>query len=286
MSRIIKLALLAIAVYFCVLLVTTGTVGDIFNSLLPGGAPLGYVNVLLLGVDDASASTQRTDTMIIATITNAGDIRLTSIMRDMLVSVEGHGARKINSAYAYGGADLAVKTVNDNFDMNISRWAVVDFSDFAALIDEIGGVRLAITRAEMDEMNKKNGHQLATYGEDVLLDGVQALRYVRIRKIDSDYQRTNRQRRLLTSVFNSIREIKDPIRLISIANSARKYVSTNVPTVSIAINAIRALAGTGQISQLRIPAEGTYESGMLDGVWSIRADLAQNAKIMKEFIYG
>ena len=191
-----------------------------------------WVNILLLGAD--SDQYGRTDTMIIASVhSGTGEVKLTSLMRDMYVPIEGHGKNKLNAASHFGtmdangdvqgGITLTLKTINQNFDMNLSKYAMVDFSAFAYIVDKIGGIDVPVTEAEMRSMNQlmqdmrvlypdidlpKN--DLTEYGDSIHLDGMQALAFVRIRKLDSDYNRTNRQRTALKAVLANYLRSKYP----------------------------------------------------------------------------
>jgi len=103
------------------------------------------INIALFGIDSADATTGRSDSIIIATIdTNHKKLKLTSIMRDSYVNISGIGNDKINHAYAFGGAQLAIKTLNENFDLNIEDFVAVNFDSLPKIIDMIGGVTVDI----------------------------------------------------------------------------------------------------------------------------------------------
>lgn len=288
LGRLVKTILLLGAAWLVVMVLSSGVIGDLIDSVTgrSGGLPGGWTNVLLLGADKSNEGSSRTDSIMVASISSGGAVKLTSIMRDTLVDIEGRGAHKINAAYAYGGAELAMRTVNDAFGLNISRYAVIDFAGFADVVDAMGGVTMSITKQEMQNMNKKNGHKLSGYGDNIVLDGVQAVRYSRIRKIDSDYMRASRQRRLIDAMMKKARTIKNPIDLVKVGSTALKAVKTNMNVVELGVMAGKVLASGGEVSQFRVPAEGTYESGTKDGVWSIRADLDSNRALLRKFIYG
>jgi len=286
LGRVVKLALLLFAAYVVITAVTSGALSGVMEGLIPDGLPGGWRNVLLLGVDKMNGASQRTDTMIVASISTGGDVKLTSIMRDTLVPMGDRGKHKINAAYAYGGAQLAMETVNECFGLNISQYVLVDFEGFARLIDGVGGIEMDITLEEMQAMNQKQGHTLLEYGPGTRLNGVQALRYARIRKIDSDYARAGRQRRVIQAIMNKIKNEKNPVRLYEIAKTGLSAIKTNISTLDMALLAGRILVGGDGVKQYRIPAEGAYESGMLDGVWAIRPDFMKNRELLRRFIYG
>ena len=103
------------------------------------------INIALFGVDAVDGEAGRSDSIMIATIdTVHKKLKLTSIMRDSYVAIDGHGNDKINHAYAFGGPQLAIKTLNENFDLNIEDFAVVNFETLPKIIDKLGGIELDI----------------------------------------------------------------------------------------------------------------------------------------------
>ena len=266
----------------------------------------GWRNVLLLGNDARSLEGNgRTDTIIIASINQqTGQIKLTSILRDTEVNIPGKKNKyKINTAFRFGGPNLAMKTVNECFGMNISEYAVVNLAGFADIIDAIGGIEMDVTYDEMKHVNnilgyyredaKQNGaykgkdfSDLETYGENTHLTGQQALAYSRIRKLDTEYKRTERQREVLTAIGNKLSK-QSTFELFGTALHLWGSIRTNISffdAVGLGMKAADALSGG--IEQLRIPADGTFKSGMFDGKWVIRADLDENTELLHNFIYG
>lgn len=250
--------------------------------------PGGYVHVLLVGVDVDSTGTSRSDTMIIASV-KKGEIKLTSLLRDTGVTIPGRsGTHRLNAAYAYGGIDLLLQTINTNFGLNITRYAMVDYDSFPRIIDKLGGVTLTVTDAEASEINRNVGgllymdvqkgimpydegkalyesELLAKGGENLHLDGLQALGYARIRSLDSDYGRTSRQRKVLSALFSQAKQ--HPLNLIGAAGTALNEIDTNMNTLEIASIALKAITG-GLPEQTRLPASGTYtdNGGMFENV--------------------
>ena len=116
----------------------------------------GYRNIVLFGVD-ARANTYdntRSDCIIIASINqDTKDVKLTSIYRDTYVYIDGYGYDKITHAYAYGGPELAINTINKNFDLNITEFVAVNFDAVVDIIDAVGGVNIPIESAELNYIN-------------------------------------------------------------------------------------------------------------------------------------
>lgn len=150
----------------------------------------------------------RSDTIMILSIDKQHDkLKLTSIMRDTYISVDGHGMTKITHAYAYGGPQLAVKTINQNFNMNIKDYVTVDFFGLEKIIDSIGGVQINVEKAEVPVMNSyitetsRIEKTVPTFVQSSglqTLNGSQAVAYSRIRYVgNADYKRTQRQRTVL-----------------------------------------------------------------------------------------
>lgn len=196
----------------------------------------GLINILLVGSDNQGEEINgRSDAMILCTInTNTRKIHMTSLMRAIYVSIPNDPDPELakywspnhalNSAYAWGGSRLLVKTIKANFRVDVDKYVEVDFQGFTDVIDELGGVPLELTEAEAAHLNGIHGTSL-TPGEN-LLDGQLALAYARIRKIDTDFVRTARQRNVLMSLFHKWKSAS-PLQLIKSANIAFSHLKTN-----------------------------------------------------------
>ena len=292
-GRLFRIALLLAVLWVVMMLVTNLPIsvgGFSLDSLFSSG----YNNILLLGADNEEGR-GRTDTIMVASL-GGGEVKLTSIMRDTLVSLEGYGQNKINAAYRLGGEQLAMDTVNRAFGLNITRYAVIDFEGFSDLIDSVGGVTVNVSKAEMQEINKgldatwkrlgdgRPIDYLKIYGEGIQLTGPQALAYARIRKIDSDYMRTSRQRAVLQSLLGKLRSNRNPIVLAKLMQTAFSTIKTNINVLEIGAIAVRLLGSGQKIEQLRLPADGAFTTGTVDGAWVIKPDLPKNRKILQAFL--
>lgn len=161
----------------------------------------GYRNIVLLGLD-SSEYTGRSDCIIIFSLNQeTNDVKMTSIYRDTYVEVPGYGYTKINHAYAYGGASLALSTINRNLDLDIKEFVTINFEIVKDVVDYVGGVEIDITSAEATQISGIS--KVGKYN----LTGEQALAYGRIRKIDSDYKRTERMRTVINAVFNKVKKM-------------------------------------------------------------------------------
>ena len=286
MARLFRATVLVAVVCFAVWLFSSGALGDLLNSMgLPNVLPGSWTHVLLLGSDESVAGMSRTDSILIASISSTGQVKLTSVMRDMLVSIPGKGQQKINAAYAFGGAELAMKTVSEAMGVNIGRYVLIDFAGFADMVDAVGGVEVNVSKQEMAAMNRKKGNKLSQSG-DVVLNGIQALRFSRLRKLDSDYMRASRQRAVLTALLKRVRSEKNPFALMSIGMTALSKIQTNIGVLELGWMGTRVVINGGQMQQFRIPVDGTFNSGMQNGTWSIRANMEKNRTLWNTFIYN
>lgn len=257
-------------------------------------------NILLLGTDsrDVTKYYGLTDTIVILSVnTRTNEVRLTSIMRDTWVKIYGRGEEKINAANSRGGPELVMRTVNEYFGMNISDYVLVGMEALADIIDEIGGVEISVSEEEMKQINTQlkydaeefelnNSEPLEMYGDNIMLNGNQAVAYARIRSIDSDYVRTERQRNVLVAIVRKLQN-RDVASTLGIVGTLLGYVNTNLTFSEVALlSGIGLQVDLNGIEQLRLPADGTYTTVTENGIWSIRADFDRNTVILHEFIYG
>lgn len=166
-------------------------------------------NFVIFGIDDVGYTPQdinRSDTIMIVSINqDQNAVKLISVLRDSKVPIKGYDPQKINAAYAYGGSGLAIDTLNDNFHLKLRNYITLDFAEMTQLIDMIGGVDVELTWEEADIINSENPESEWVGEGENHLDGAQALSYSRIRKIDSDYDRANRQQNVMNAVLHKIR---------------------------------------------------------------------------------
>lgn len=164
-------------------------------------------NIAIFGIDSKDSNKGRSDaTMILSIDYEHNKIKLCSIARDTLVYIPDKDVyEKFTHAYAYGGAELAVKTLNVNFNLNITDYVAVNFSEMADIVDMLGGVQVDLTQGEISYMGS-DGKSLSP-GSSVTLNGAQAVTYSRIRHLDNDNMRASRQREVLSSIFSKARNM-------------------------------------------------------------------------------
>lgn len=260
-------------------------------------------NIALFGVDSrTSANRGRSDAIIILSVDERhGKVKMTSVLRDSAIEIEGRGADKVAHAYAYGQAPLAIKTLNQNFNLNIQEYVSVNFMSLSAVIDKLGGIEIEITEAERNEINRLINLPTSGYaalGLDctlvrnsgkVHLSGVQAMTYARIRKIDSDNKRASRQQVVLNKLFEKARSLK--------TTDYPGLIRTVLPLLetSLSYSDIIGLSGILMheglsLEQMTIPdksIEGINLSSGYDanGRWVWKFDRTVAAQALNKFIY-
>lgn len=243
----------------------------------------GVMNIVLLGIDSRGFSGNiRSDSIIIVSLDRKNNnIKLTSIMRDTYVHIPGRDMEKLGHAYAYGGSELAMETINKNFNMDIENFITIDFTGFEKVIDAINGVEIELSPDEASYINMDDcGKQL--------LDGEKALEYSRIRMIgNGDYERTERQRRVLEETFKKIIAM-NVTKYPKLLNIFLPLVKTNIPrmqALDLATEIIKSRVRS--VEQFRIPADGYAEDKKINKIfYVVPVTMEDNIALLKNFIYG
>ena len=247
------------------------------------------INIMLIGQDRRPGQgRQRSDSMILLTVNKSrGTITLTSFMRDQYVRIPGYKNNKMNSAYAFGGMKLLNETMEVNFGVKVDGDIEVDFNNFEKLIDMLGGVDIKLTSKEANYLNTGSGWNLSAGTQR--LNGKQALAYSRIRKLDSDYRRAERQRTVITSLINRYKDLSLP-EMLSMIEDVLPLVTTNMSKneiIDIAVDVAPMLAGA-QMNTMRIPVDGTFRQGTvrvrpgLAAWFQYDIDFAANRKVLRD----
>lgn len=214
-----------------------------------------YTNIALFGVDSRANELKektRTDCIIIASINNkTKDVILASIYRDTFVYIADHGYTKINHAYAFGGPELALSTINKNFDLNVTDFITVNFSVLTEVIDLLGGVDIEITKDELDYVNayakdvaKINGKKTKKIPSAGLqtLTGIQATGYCRVRYTSGgDFTRSQRQRTVMNQIVKKAKS-SNPVTLYKILDEVLPQIYTSLDTNTLVKLASGALS--------------------------------------------
>ncbi|MEE0931160.1 MAG: LCP family protein [Acutalibacteraceae bacterium] len=260
---------------------------DLFDGTLLNDPKI--LNIMIFGEDAGADSTTdygRSDTMIMLSIDNRHkQIKLTSFMRDMLVTIpctddagNDYGLDKLNAAYTLGGAELSVKTIESNFGVDIDRYAIVNFESFKSIIDALGGIDINLTQDEIDYinwqtyLNKQSEERYEITDEPGLvhLNGRQALWYARNRGYEDeehpefvvsgdDFDRTSRQRNLMRTLMERFKKASFT-EIVKIVGEIGPMVTTNLKKdeiTTLVANSPTYLAYN--IQEFRLPTGDCYK---------------------------
>lgn len=228
--------------------------------------PLGddkLLNILLVGQDRRPGQgRQRSDTMIICSVnTETKEVALISFLRDLYVQIPGYSDNRLNAAYVFGGFKLLKETLYENFGVSVDGCFEVDFDGFRKVIDIVGGVDINLTAAEAKVIG---GGAKAGMNH---LNGKNALEYARIRKIDSDFNRTKRQRNVIMAAFKEIRNCS-LAEFNAMLNEALPSVTTdlsNSQITSLVLQLSPIVSGL-KLKSYNVPTAGNYKNAMIRGM--------------------
>lgn len=296
-------------------------------------------NIALFGVDSRNDSfTGLSDVIMILTVDNKHrKVKMTSILRDTKVHIEGEMLdgdymdwdTKINNAYYYGGPELAIRTLNRNFGLDITDYVTVNFANMAAIVDAFGGVDIAVTAEETREINRnlwalsqevldqmEADREEGTYSdhryseivrEDFIpdasgeldvnsgnyvastlhLNGNQAVAYSRIRNVGDDYERAERQHKVMAALIGSI-EHKSFSDYPGLIKQMMPYCETSLGLADI-VGLTPILTGDFEISSIKIPDPACetdlYDGPAEDNINYLTFDLTQASKRISSFIF-
>lgn len=199
-----------------------------------------YTNYAFFGIDSQTGSMSdrgnRSDSIIVVSINNSTkEVKLLSIYRDTFLNINGKYS-KINAAYSWGGPELAISTINRNLDLNIEKYATVNFKILANIVDAVGGIEVKVDKSiiknlnsYIKDMNRINGGNSSTIKSagTYTLDGNQAVAYSRIRyTAGGDLARAGRQREVLEKIFEKGK--KNPLKMMSVMDEVLPQVKTNM----------------------------------------------------------
>ena len=265
------------------------------------------INILLIGLDSRyNVNVGLSDVMMVVSICpSEKKIVLTSFLRDTYVNIPGYGANRLNAAYSLGGPSLLVETIEKNFGLRIDRYATSNFFAFVEVADYIGKIRIYLNEKELSVLNdhiywtnnilyKQNSNAYnkkkdrienkgAGYYE---LNGVQALAYARIRKIDNDFGRTNRQRTVMVALYNEVRDMS-PVQWNEVLKKILPMITTNLTEsdiLKIMLN-IGAYMKYDMVS-ISVPPADNYRYMMIGNRAVIGVDINYVKQYLEENIYG
>ena len=278
----------------------------------------GVKNIALFGVDARERENEgRSDVMMVLTADSRNrQLKLASLMRDSEVYIEGYGYDKLTHAYAYGGPSLAVRTINENFNLDIEDYVTVNFYEMAEIVDAFGGVELELSGEEMLEVNRNlwnlsreveeeggdSGIRHDDYftatdgthnmvdgeyvGQKVKLNGRQAVAFARIRELGGDGERTSRQHQVLAGLMDQVRP-GNLLRLPAMARGVLSHSETSLNLAGLAGLTPFALGGF-QLESATFPGEGegAYGAYNEEESWVLRFDQDLMVQNLHQFIFG
>ncbi len=252
-------------------------------------------NIAVFGVDSRNGEdTGNSDAIMIVSIDgNKGKIKMVSIARDTYVNLPKYGKTKITHAYSYGGPELAMATLNENFGMDITDYITVNFEQLAEIIEQMGGIDVELNEAERQELNKyvAPGVEKIQQTGAVHLNGEQAVSYSRIRKCDSDDMRTSRQRKVMLCLFEKAKELS-PFQYPSYIKILMPMMETSMTDSEILQLAPVAMNKNLMLEQDSFPNDYIQTDGYktkteVEGVelWVYHYDLQEATNMLQKFIY-
>lgn len=243
-----------------------------------------WVNVLVLGTDTGNLKLNygRTDAMLIASINaKSGKVKLTSIVRDLYVDIPFLKMQnRINTANAFGGPLLAVKTANEVLGLNINRYCSVNFRGFSRIVDYLGGVELLLAPEEAALAGAPASDQ------PQLLNGEQALAYARIRQTDNNFGRNERQRKLLGAMLDKVKR-SDFGTVMDIVFEVFRAIATDLTTAEVVALLPAVLDNQDSLEMLSLPQDGSFSYFTTEwGAAVVKYDQEALKETFHSFVYG
>lgn len=277
-----------------------------------------YTNFVMFGVDsrNGEVDSSNSDSIMIVSIHNTtGEVKLVSVYRDTLLGIydsEGNLSKyfKVNSAYAAGGPEAAINTLNMNLDMDITDYVTVNFSGVAEIIDTLGGIKVNLTKAELAQLNTHMKSTISSTGQyappvkksgkNIKLNGIQATTYCRIRKatfydpetdeaISNDFGRAARQRLVITKLIErakkaGITELQDMVKTVLNDNDENNRIISTSFSFDEIINLIPIIFDFEISGSQGFPSVLT--TGTINGAsYVIPKGVSANVSDLHEFLY-
>lgn len=262
------------------------------------------VNILVLGIDTRQPGEfkdARSDVNIILTIDKVKkEVRLTSILRDSLIYYdEIKDYQRLNYALRlYDHPDGVVKTIEDNFGIDIDHYMMADFWGVATLIDIFGGVTVNASDAEISNLNDIlwNLNELYDYKDlrtdfvehkpgDIKLNGRQAVAYMRIRKVGADYERVQRQYEVLDALKSEIAGMNF-FEMNKILIKLPDLIKTDMSELELlaTANTLYSIRDC-EMKNARVPFDGAYKAAKYKKMWILELDMSKTKKLLNQFVY-
>ena len=243
-------------------------------------------NILVIGTDKRETqSTYRSDSMILVSLDkNTKKIKLTSFLRDSYVYIPAKNySTKLNASCSFGGPQMVIDTLEYNFKVHIDKYVMVDFDVFKTIIHDLGGVKLTITEEEAACIRRESG--LSCKSGTHKYNARIALWYARIRHLDSDFKRTERQRKVIQAVIDKIKK-SNPVKVTKMLNHVLPMVQSDLSQsqlMKLGISAVPFLSS--DIEEMQVPAKGTWSNANINGQAVLKLDIEKNSSLLMKFIY-
>ena len=255
------------------------------------------VNIALFAVDRVNTTENgNSDVIMIITVDPiTKKIKMSSLLRDTYVNIEGNGMNKLNAAFAIGGPQLAIKTLNQNFELDIKDYINLDFFTAAKIIDALGGVTINVKPEEIYQLNHylteisniQNIYLAPVKNSGIQkLNGKQTVAYTRIRTVgNGDYERTERQRTVLVALFEKIHGAGAAILPVLVTDVLPNLETSMTNSALFSIGGAILNSGTKVISQARFPIDSSSKGKRINNIWYLTADLTATSNAIYNFIY-
>lgn len=276
---------------------------DIHEEVAQNETMKGYRNIALFGVDSTTGSLgkdkeskTRSDAIIIASINEeTKEVRLVSVYRDTYLNLGNDTYTKCNSAYSQGGPEQAMQMLNTNLDMDIKDFVTIGFKGLKEVVDALGGVEIEVTKGEISHLNNYQ----YSMAEDMkieytpvkepgvqTLNGLQTVAYCRIRQIGNDFQRTERQRTVLTQISEKAKTMSAS-QLTTIAESAFEEVYTSLELKEI-LDLVQVVGEYEIVESAGFPQMDMLTTGTIGtkGSCVVPLDLAESVVWLHEFLFN
>lgn len=278
-----------------------------------------YTNFVLFGVDSRQGEVEasNSDSILIVSVHNTtGEVKMISVYRDSLLGIYDAGGTltnyfKVNSAYAGGGPEAAINTLNMNLDLDISDYVTVNFAGVAKIIDSLGGIKVNLTDDEVAQLNHHLKSTISSTGQyapnvkhsgkNISLNGIQATTYCRIRKatfydpdtdeaISNDFGRAARQRLVMTKLIAKakeagISELQDMVQTVLDENKAGDKIISTSFTFEEIVNMLPIIMEFELSGSEGFPSNLT--TGTISGAsYVIPLGIRANVSALHEFLFG
>lgn len=262
------------------------------------GAQSGYRNIVIYGVDSREGQLTKdshSDTIVICSINkNTKEVKMVSVYRDTYLDNTNGEFRKATECYFFGGPERSINMLNKNLDLDITDYVTVNFNAVVEAVDLIGGIDLDVTEEEIQWINGYQEENYAVTGaEPVLvtsagyqhLNGTQTLAYCRIRYTDGyDFKRTERQRTVLTKIFEKAKSQGVPT-LLSLADTMMPSISTSLSNTEL-IELLTSMGSYTLGENTGFPFDQYPINDSYAGDCVVPVNLANNVTKLHAFLFG